>query len=180
MGITSLFGLPAHIFLVHIPVVLVPLVGIGTVLMLWPKLRTRFGFVVAVLALVAAVSTILATGSGKALRRYVTRSSLVRAHTSIGGNLQPWVILLTVVVLAAVAFDWWTKRQSGEVAFAGHSLTATAVQRVGLGLSVLAVVLAGVSGSWVYRIGHSGAKASWAVVQHRIDTHQQVGGDSGR
>lgn len=187
MRITSLFGLPAHVFLVHIPIILVPLVAVGAVLMLWPSLRRRFGWALVVLAAVAAGSTVLAEGSGKTLRDYVKRTDLVRQHTDIGGNLQPWAILLFLLVFATVAWDWWTRRQAGEkpggpsdgVELAGRSLSASAVQRLGLGLAALAVVVAGVSGYWIYRIGHSGAKASWAVVQKRVDAGQRVGGDGG-
>jgi hypothetical protein len=94
MRIKSLFGLPAHVLLVHIPIILVPLVAVGAVLMLWPSLRRRFGWALVALAAVAAGSTVLAEGSGKTLRDYVKRTALVRQHTDIGGNLQPWVILL--------------------------------------------------------------------------------------
>jgi hypothetical protein len=181
MRIKSLFGLPAHVLLVHIPIILVPLVAFGAVLILWPSLRRRFGWALVVLAAVAAGSTVLAEESGKALQRYVKRTDLVRQHTHIGENLKPWTILLFLFVLATVAWDWWTRRQasdaSHELQIAGRSLSASTVQRLGLGLSAIAVVVAGVSGYWVYRIGHSGAKASWTVVQKRIDAGNEIGGE---
>jgi hypothetical protein len=186
--VTSLFGLPAHVLLVHIPIVLVPLVAIGVVLMCWRSMRRRLGWAVVAIAAVATGSTILAGGSGKALRRYVTRTSLVRQHTQIGGNLEPWIILLFVLVLAMVSLDWWTRRSadansvgraSGEVQLAGRTLSAAAVQNIGLGLSAIAILVSGMSVYWLYRIGHSGAKASWSVVQQRIDKGQQIGGDQG-
>lgn len=187
LGITSLFGLPAHVFLVHIPIILVPLVAIGAVLMLWPKLRARLGVTVVVLAFATLVATFLATETGKSLRDYVTRTALVRDHTRIGENLRPWAFLVFVALFALVAWDWWTKRQAKPAADAHHSAGSVAVgtrtlapqvvQRVGVGLSVVAILFAGVSMYWLYRIGHTGARASWSVVQHRIDTGQRVGGD---
>ena len=42
--------------------------------------------------------------------------------------------------------------------------------RVGRRFGALSVVVAGVSTYWVYRIGHTGAKAVWTTVQQRIDT----------
>jgi hypothetical protein len=62
----------------------------------------------------------------------------------------------------------------------GRAMTATTVQRVMLVLVSLSVVVAAVSTYWVYRIGHTGARAVWTTVQHRIDTGTTVGGDFGR
>ena len=112
MAITSLFGLPAHVFLVHIPIILVPLVAIGAVLMFWPALRRRLGWTVVALAFVAFVATLLATETGKSLREFVVRTSLVREHTRIGENLRPWTFLLFGTLFALVAWEWWTKRQA--------------------------------------------------------------------
>ena len=47
-------------------------------------------------------------------------------------------------------------------------------------LTALSVVVAVVATYWVIRIGHSGARASWSTVQHRIDTGQRIGRDFGR
>jgi hypothetical protein len=188
--ITSIFGLPAHVFFVHIPVILVPLVAVGAVAMLWPSMRRRYGWLLVVLAAGAVVATVLATESGKALRRYVVPTSLVRQHTRIGGNLTIWVILLFGLTAAVVVWDHFMQRRLDAVAegpgsvatieVAGRAVTPTVVRRVAVVLGALSVVVAGVSTYWVYRIGHSGATAVWTTVQHRIDTNQRVGGDRGR
>ena len=190
MRITSLFGLPAHILFVHIPVVLVPLVLAGTVAMLWQSMLRRFGWLVVALAAAALVATVLATQSGKALRRYVTPTALVRQHTRMGENLTIWAVLLVGVVFAAVGWDWLTARRLGAVSIgpgsvatvevAGYRLTARNARRVTLVLSAFSVVVAVVATYWVIRIGHSGARATWSTVQHRIDTGQRIGGDFGR
>jgi hypothetical protein len=188
---TSLFGLPAHVFFVHIPIILIPLVTVGTALMFWPSMRRRFGWTLVVLAGTALVATVLATESGKSLKRYVPSASLVRQHTRLGGNLTIWAALLFLLVVAIVVWDRWTQQQASGLSadelaantakHAGsHPMSTVIVQRIGLGLSALAVVVAGVSSYWVYRIGHSGAKASWTIVQKRIDAGQQVGREGGR
>ena len=46
---------------------------------------------------------------------------------------------------------------------------------VTVGLVVASVLFAGLSVYWLYRIGHTGARAQWQVVQHRIDTGNRVG-----
>jgi hypothetical protein len=172
LRITSIFGLPAHIFFVHIPVVLVPLVAVGTVLIVWPPVRRRLGWILVVLAGVAVVATVLATRSGSALKRYVIRTSLVRQHTRIGGNLTIWVVLLFVLLAAEVVWDYFSGRSAGRVSpIVNRGILVT--------LGALSILVASVSVYWVYRIGHSGARASWSTVQHRIDTGQRVG-ESGR
>ena len=45
MEIETLFGLPAHPLIVHVPIVLVPLSAVGAVLMCWPFLRAKIGWV---------------------------------------------------------------------------------------------------------------------------------------
>jgi hypothetical protein len=63
------FGLPAHPLLVHIPVVLVPLLGVAVVVLaLRPAWRARYGPAAAVSAVVTMVGAILAAGAGEALR----------------------------------------------------------------------------------------------------------------
>jgi hypothetical protein len=136
------------------------------------------------------VATLFATESGKALRRYVTPTSLVRQHTRIGGNLTIWAVLLFGLVAAVAVWDQASRPRldavsdgPGNVAtveVGGHTMTPTAVRRVALVLGVLSIVVAAVSTYWVYRIGHTGATATWTTVQHRIDTGQRVGGNQGR
>lgn len=185
LGIDSLFGLPAHVFLVHIPIILVPLVALGAVLMIWPALRQRLGWVVVALAFVAFVATLLATETGKSLREFVVKSNLVREHTRIGENLRPWTFLLFGTLFALVAWEWWTARQArpngdavhqaGSVAVGTRTLAPVAVKRVTTTLVVASILFAGLSMYWLYRIGHTGARASWTTVQHRIDTGNRVG-----
>jgi len=185
LGIDTLFGLPAHVFLVHIPIILVPLVAVGAVLMIWPALRRRLGWPVAGLAFVAFVATLLATETGKSLREFVVPTRLVRDHTRIGENLRPWTFLLFGALVALVAWEWWAARQarpngdalyqSGSVAVGTRTLAPVAVKRVTTTLVVASILFAAVSMYWLYRISHTGAKASWTTVQHRIDTGNRVG-----
>jgi hypothetical protein len=188
--IKSLFGLPAHVFLVHIPVILVPLVSAGAVLILWPSMRRRFGWALVVLAGVAFVATILAEKSGKALRPYVIRTSLVRQHTRIGENLNVWSLLLFGFIAVVVVWDQYNRWRDDDVssglggaatkALRGYAPSAKVVRGVALTLGALSVIVAGMSTYWVYRIGHTGAKASWSTVQHRIDTGKRVGDEGNR
>ena len=81
LALDSLFGLPAHPFLVHIPVVLIPLGALGAVLMLWPRLRRALGWWVCGIVVVAGIATQLAISSGQSLEDYVRETrSRPRAH----------------------------------------------------------------------------------------------------
>src|SRR5579871_5886442 len=102
LALDSLFGLPAHIFLVHIPVVLIPLGALGAVLMLWPRLRYVVGCWVCGILVVAGIATQLAISSGQALREYVQETQLVRDHTRIGENIRPWLLLLFLALVGVM------------------------------------------------------------------------------
>src|SRR5258708_30227386 len=105
LALTSLFGLPAHPFLVHIPVVLIPLGALGAVLMLWPRLRSAIGWWVCGILVVAGIAVQLAITSGQSLNHYVKETALVREHTRIGENIRPWLLLMFFALLGVMLVD---------------------------------------------------------------------------
>ncbi len=69
LQLNTLFGLPAHALLVHLPVVLIPLLALAAIaVMVRPEWRRRYGVALAVAALVCLAFTIVAAGAGDALR----------------------------------------------------------------------------------------------------------------
>ena len=160
LALDSLFGLPAHIFLVHIPVVLIPLGALGAVLMLWPRLRAIVGWWVCALLIVAGISTQLAISSGQSLREYVQESTLVREHTRtlILAMLAAVTTFVVFYVMTVFTLNWGTaglgfSRQDflelqmiGVLSFAlTIPLSAAAADRVGrwpilIGSSVAAIL----------------------------------------
>ena len=88
LALTSLFGLPAHALLVHIPVVLIPLGAVGAVLMLWPRLRRAVGWWVCGILVVAGIATQLAISSGQSLEDYVHETQLMRDHAHMGESIR--------------------------------------------------------------------------------------------
>ena len=163
LALDSIFGLPAHPFLVHIPVVLIPLGAIGAVLMLWPRLRRTLGWWVCGILVVAGIATQLAISSGQSLRNYVHETALVRAHVHIGENIRPWLLFLFLALLGVMLIDRAVQRR------AERPEGRDALQIAGMVLSALSIVFAAVSVYWVYRIGHSGSKAVWQPTQVKID-----------
>jgi hypothetical protein len=172
-ALTSLDGLPAHVFLVHIPVVLIPLGALGAVLMLWPHIRRVIGWWVCGILVVAGIATQLAIDSGQSLKEYVRESALVRDHTRIGENIRPWVLLMFLALLGVMIIDRTLRRRRD--APSAHD----PLRIIGIVVSALSIVFAGVSVYWIYRIGHSGSKAVWHSTQTRIDTGARIGGDGG-
>jgi uncharacterized membrane protein len=176
--IKSLFGLPAHPLLVHVPIVLIPLVAIGAVLMLWPSLRAKIGWATVILAGVATVFSFLAVGSGEALEgaaESTANEKLLDAHTSMGENIRVWIALLFLVLLAIMLWDRYRARLASG-ADANPRVSPSRAKAIGTVLSVLSIVFASVATYWIVRIGHSGAKASWNKTEQQL---QRGGGGEG-
>jgi hypothetical protein len=166
-ALTSLFGLPAHVFLVHIPVVLIPLGAAGAVAMLWPRVRNVIGWWVCGLLVVAGIATQLAIESGKNLRHYVQESTLVREHTRIGENIRPWLLLMFLALVGVMVVDVMISRRGESPAHRDP------LKILGVALAVLSIVFSALSTYWIYRIGHTGSKAVWHSTQVKIDHGQR-------
>lgn len=159
----NLFGLPAHPLLVHVPVVLVPLAALGMLAIAFrPNWQRTFGPIVAALAGIGFIGTLLAAASGEELedKRRAAReviSSTLEEHGEMGDAAQFWTGLFFVLVLAWVLFAWWRRRAGEE--------TATAKVRKPKVVAVVLLVLASVSGVAagvsIAVTGHNGAKAVW-------------------
>jgi len=177
LALTSIDGLPAHVLLVHIPVVLIPLGAAGAVAMLWPPVRRAIGWWVAGLLVIAGIATQLAIESGKSLREYVHRTALVREHVHMGENVRPWLLLMFLALVGVMIVDQMIKRR-GEPATRRDPLRIA-----GVVLAVLSIVFSAMSVYWIYRIGHSGSKAVWHSTQVKIDNgvgeHGGEGGEGG-
>ncbi|WP_030181012.1 DUF2231 domain-containing protein [Streptomyces sp. NRRL S-813] len=146
-------GLPAHVLLVHVVVVLVPLTALVLVICaLWPQGARRLGPALPLLALVTLASVPLTTGAGEWLERHVADEPLVRRHAELGDGMLPWA--LGLFVLAAGV--WLISRRTPAAQAGARS---GAVLRVAA--AVLSVVVAAGAVVEVYRIGDSGAKAAW-------------------
>ena len=184
---TSIFGLPAHPLFAHVPVVLVPLVAIGAVLMCWPKLRARIGWWVVGILVIAGITTQLAVSSGQDLQEYVRETSLMHDHTRMGENLRPWLLLLFLCLLGVMIIDRVMQQRAAAALDAGAVAAAPApvdgtrdrMRIASTVLLALAVVFSAMSVYWVYEIGHSGSKAVWHDTQVKIDKGQGQRGEGG-
>jgi uncharacterized membrane protein len=132
------FGLPAHPLIIHIPVILVPLVGLAALaLMAVPSWMPRWGLITGVFALAAEVGTIVAVGAGEAFKadRGNFASARLHAHQEAGETLRILMILFALALLGTL----WARRQG---------------VLNGVGFHVARVVV-------VIRTGHLGAELTW-------------------
>ncbi|MES4891561.1 DUF2231 domain-containing protein [Streptomyces sp. NPDC096012] len=164
-------GLPAHVLLVHVVVVLIPLSALALVAAaVWPAAARRLGVLLPALTLAALVSVPLTTHAGEWLERHVGDDALVRRHTELGDGLLPWA--LGLFVLAAVV--WWAGRQAPAGPGQGRGTRWSALPvRIVIGVLSLAVAVGAVVD--VYRIGDSGAKAAWHDAYSKKATEPEHG-----
>ncbi|CAN5503458.1 hypothetical protein BH11ACT6_BH11ACT6_22870 [soil metagenome] len=150
---TTFNGLPAHVLLVHFIVVLAPLTAVlALVCALWPAARRRLVWLVLALALALAVLTPVTTEAGEWLERRSETSPLLQVHTELGDTMVYFSIVL-VVAAALLAFVHIQENR-------GHALKSVAIWVI-----VAIVTVASLATTiQVYRIGDSGAKATWAQV----------------
>jgi uncharacterized membrane protein len=144
------FGLPAHPLLLHVPVVLVPIAGLGALaLAARPAWVERHGPLVGLTAIAATAATILAVGAGEAFREDrggAPPDELARLneHAESGETLRILIVLLTFALLGWMFAH--RRRLSGPAAIA---------LRVGIALLAVASIF------FVIRTGHLGAKLTW-------------------
>jgi len=174
MEIKTLLGLPAHPLIVHFAVVLVPLAAIGTVMIaVWPRARRGvFGWAVALVSIGAFGVVGLAQKTGGALANHVQPTPLTREHVAMGDAVLPWAFVIMGVACTVMALHWYRGRLSSV-----DGPTPSWARPLSIALAVVSVLAALGGTVQVYRVGHSGAKATW----HGVDMNGPgTGGGEGR
>jgi hypothetical protein len=151
--VSTFNGLPAHVLFVHFIVVLAPLTAALAILCaVWPAARQRLVWLVAALSLLTAVLTPLTTEAGEWLDHRVKRSALLHTHTELGDTMVYFALALVIAAALLVVVH----------------LRAGRGKPVSTALSVIIAIFVAVAGVatviQVYRIGDSGAKATWADI----------------
>ncbi|HVU91081.1 MAG TPA: hypothetical protein VHC23_02535, partial [Jatrophihabitans sp.] len=99
-------GLPAHVLLIHVVVVLIPAAAVMLVASaVWPAARAKLGFLTPAVALVALVLVPITTNAGEWLQNHLPgnighTNPKIRHHAELGDQLLPWAI--GIFVMAAV------------------------------------------------------------------------------
>src|ERR1700712_2957278 len=158
IGMTEINGLPAHILLIHLVVIGIPLAALLTVLSaLWPAARRRLGIVTPIVALGALIMVPITTNAGEWLQARVYQgftNPLIVRHAELGDELLPWAVGLFVLGVLAWGLPVLADRPNATAALGSVGA------RVAVG--VLAVLIGAVATVQVYRIGDTGAKAAWS------------------
>jgi len=183
-------GLPAHVLLIHVLIVLIPLGALFTVLSaVWPAAHAKLGFIAPLTCLIALIFVPITVSAGTWLKDHQNFSGELEAriqhHANLAGGFG-WYALALFVVSAAV---WWVGRGTGlnlraapprpdaaaDPSGAGTSgaatATATRARTAPLAtslppwavvtLAVVAVAVSALVTFQLYRIGDAGAHAVW-------------------
>ena len=152
----EIFGLPAHPFFVHIPVVLIPLVSIGVVLIaIRPSWRRRYGLLAVGASAVIVIATQFTVTSGEEFDKRIGQFDLTKHHRELGQTTRWLVVALFVLVLAFVLIGRYTDQHTSAAASLAWMRPLMA------GLAVVTVAAAVLSTVWVARTGHEGTKIVW-------------------
>ena len=159
IDMSEISGLPAHILLIHLVVIGIPLAALLTVLSaLWPAARRRLGILTPIVALGALITVPITTHAGEWLQARVYQgftNPLIVRHAELGDQLLPWAI--GVFLLGALAW--------GLPVLAARPGAAAALGSMGARVAVgaLAVIIGAIANVQVYRIGDAGARAAWGT-----------------
>ena len=157
LALSTVNGLPAHILLNHVVVVLGPLAAILAVLCaVWPAARRRLIWQVLLLAAGTLVAVPLTTDSGGWLAARVGDSPALNLHAGYGDTLIYFVgaLVAAVALLAAVHVR---QRRGARIPVAVHVV-----------VGVLVLATAGGTLYRTYLVGDSGARAAWGDVPSTV------------
>lgn len=155
----TFFGLPTHAIIVHAVVIFVPLTALAAVaLTAVPRWRTKFGVLAGAAALTSIGSVLVAEESGEILEDRVLSTEgapfeLVLKHTSLADDLLPWVLVLSIALLALIGLACWGQRAGTE--------RPSWLNLAGWGIGAVSIVGAVGASIYVVLIGHSGSAAVW-------------------
>ncbi|WP_433827370.1 DUF2231 domain-containing protein [Actinoplanes sp. CA-015351] len=150
-------GLPVHILVLHAAVIFVPLLALGSIVYaLVARWRAKIGWAVALLAVVAPISAVVSKLSGTELYNRLLDNGMsgpgkviLDDHMNYG-TITMWLsIALGVVSLVLVVL---TSR-------AGAALPKVA----DIAFAVVIVVLAVLTGYYIFNTGDTGANAVWGT-----------------
>ncbi|MGW3345347.1 DUF2231 domain-containing protein [Nonomuraea rubra] len=156
----QILGLPAHPLIIHFAVVLTPLlVAVAVAYALLPRWRANVAWAVVLLALATPAAVFAARQSGESLKaaRFSTAEGEMAARISTHQSFAtPLLMSVLGLGVAALLLVYATRPSRDSV---GRDRFGRPVSMI---LSALTVVLAAVSGYFVFQAGDSGARAVWS------------------
>lgn len=137
-------GLPVHIFVNHVVVVIVPLAVITVILaVVFPRLRQSYRYPAVGLAIIGALSAIVAEQSGEALE---ARVGVAEEHSEWGEMLPPVAVALAVLSAIWLIVSYMSSSRG--------KILAAVIGGIAIVVGIVAVVITVLA-------GHSGAQSVW-------------------
>jgi len=172
----NLFGLPTHVLLQHVVVVLLPLAAIAAILVaLWSWYRHHLGTATLVATFLVTLAVPLTTQSGESLASRLPDNQAIADHVAAGNRVLWVAALFGLCLFAVVALDlrrraadtnamlapaevWLVGRlpaswRRGAAGWISPALIVARVVLVAAAVGVLIVVI---------QAGHTGAHAVWS------------------
>lgn len=170
----KLFGLPAHPFLVHIPIVLLPLAALGTVAIAARRSWYRaYRWIVLAIAAAGTLGAVLAASAGEELEGRITAIEGPQAaagwehHAQLGEMARNAALVYLLLLAAFVVVPALLRRRAGAGAADGsdgvrqRSEEPRSPRWLGPVLACLAVIGAAGSVVTIVQAGHTGSKSVW-------------------
>lgn len=176
IALSTLFGLPAHPLLVHVPVVLVPFALVTALFSIWGKHRTPFAIATAVMAVAGGFGALLAADAGEALDESINKKSdVLRDHVQMGDTAKIASVLFAffaVILLVVVLLRVWQHPRVRKLADRLTLPTWVAP------LALVATIASGAYATYtIINAGHSGAKSVWQDKVAALKAHSGEGDD---
>jgi hypothetical protein len=187
---TVINGLPAHILLIHVVIVLVPLGALFTVLSaVWPAARLKLGFISPLTCLIALVFVPITTNAGLWLKHHIHASGELAQKIQKHQNLATGFVWYALGLFAVSTAVWWIGRNyeirlwrvehsdtpspvaggtGGGTATATRTETRTSTkvlpQWASIVLAAASVVMSVLIVWQLYRIGDAGSRSVWGGI----------------
>jgi len=156
--VNEINGLPAHILLIHLVVIGIPVAALLTVVSAsWPAARRRLGIFTPITALLSLICVPITSNAGEWLQARIFHgfsNPLIVRHAELGDELLPWAIALFVASVLAWGVPVLAARRP-TIAILGSA--AVKITVIGLASALAAILIV-----QVYRIGDTGARAAWS------------------
>ena len=169
----SVFGLPTHIVLLHIVVVLLPIAAVATVAVVCSSwFRHRYGLFVLGATFLTTLFVPLTSQAGEALAERLPDAPEIQTHADVGQQLVIWAAVFGLCLAAVVLLDLIrrapatdpTRVESWAIDRLPETWRTTTPSWADIAFRVLQVlaVLASIGVLvMVIRAGHTGAQAVW-------------------
>jgi len=164
------FGVPAHPFFVHAPIVLLPIAAIATVVMAArPRWNIRALPWLSGATAAIVVMLFMAIQSGQALADVADGRAIsgdITDHETLG---QQTLIISIVWLVALVAAAVLSRRQQAPSALSADAATPSPFAQPAQIVTIVAAAVSIAATIWLIRTGHAGAESHWVGVINLIE-----------